>query len=211
MARARRAAGWSPVQTPGQHWRKVRALLIGGLVLGVGAAGTLAAWTDTEYATSTFTSGSFGIVGATNGSTFSEHPTAPGAALAFTPTVGAMVPGAESYALYSVRTTSTSVAGTVTLSTAVSGTANELTTSLRFGVRTISGTTCNASAYNAGTAVIADGSTLTSPPTPSAQNLAAGGGTQQNYCFRLTLPTSATNNAQGKSTTIQWTFAAQNS
>ncbi|MDN5726917.1 MAG: SipW-dependent-type signal peptide-containing protein [Propionibacteriales bacterium] len=193
------------------RWRKVRALLAGGLVLGVGAAGTLAAWTDTEYAGSTFTSGTFGIVGATNGSTFSEHPAAPGATLTFAPTVGAMVPGSDSYGLFAVRTTSTSVAGTVTVSTAVSGASNALTTSLRFGVRTISGTTCNAAAYSAGTVVVADGSTLTSPPTASPQSLAAAGADQQNYCFKLSLPSNADNGAQGRSTTVQWTFAAQNS
>jgi predicted ribosomally synthesized peptide with SipW-like signal peptide len=37
--------------------RKVRALLAGGLVLGVGAAITLAAWTDNVFGNSDFATG----------------------------------------------------------------------------------------------------------------------------------------------------------
>ncbi|MEJ7649283.1 MAG: SipW-dependent-type signal peptide-containing protein [Nakamurella sp.] len=41
--------------------RKFRAVLAAGLVLGVGGAVTLAAWNDSEYATGTFTAGTFNM------------------------------------------------------------------------------------------------------------------------------------------------------
>src|SRR5699024_10565703 len=53
--------------------RKVKALLAGGLVLGVGAAVTLAAWTDQEWAQGIFGTGSFNIESSTDGTNFNDH------------------------------------------------------------------------------------------------------------------------------------------
>lgn len=53
--------------------RKIRAILAGGLVLGVGAAVTLAAWNDSEFAQGVFGAGHFNIQGSTDGTTFSDH------------------------------------------------------------------------------------------------------------------------------------------
>lgn len=61
--------------------RKVRALLAGGVVLGVGAAVTLAAWTDQEWAVGNFAAGSFNIEGSTDGTTFIDHDSEGGAAV----------------------------------------------------------------------------------------------------------------------------------
>jgi len=59
---------------PKQHTpRKVRALLAGGLVLGVGAAITLAAWTDQEWAEGIFSTGSFNIQSSADGVSFDDH------------------------------------------------------------------------------------------------------------------------------------------
>jgi len=72
--------------TPDRHrrGRKVRAMLAGGLVLGVGAAITLAAWTDSEFATGTFTAGSFNLEGSTTAadSGYADHNTEDGDAAA---------------------------------------------------------------------------------------------------------------------------------
>ena len=55
--------------------RMIRAILAGGLVLGVGAAVTLAAWNDSEFVTGTFTAGTFNMQGSTtDGTTFTDHP-----------------------------------------------------------------------------------------------------------------------------------------
>ena len=58
---------------PNQKSRKVKALLAGGLVLGVGAAVTLASWTDQEWTEGLFGAGSFNIEGSLDGLTFTEH------------------------------------------------------------------------------------------------------------------------------------------
>jgi|GEM_PF-5464807 len=45
--------------------KKFKAILAGGVVLGVGAAVTLAAWTDQEWTTADFSSGSFTLQSST--------------------------------------------------------------------------------------------------------------------------------------------------
>jgi predicted ribosomally synthesized peptide with SipW-like signal peptide len=71
----------------------VRAVLAGGVVLGIGAAITLAAWNDSEFATGTFSSGHFDVQGSTDGSTFSNHASSgAAAALSFSTGFGTMSP-----------------------------------------------------------------------------------------------------------------------
>lgn len=53
--------------------RKAKALLAGGLVLGVGAAVTLASWTDQEWASGIFSTGTFEIETSVDGENF-DHP-----------------------------------------------------------------------------------------------------------------------------------------
>lgn len=65
---------------PSTHSRKIKALLAGGLVLGVGTAVTLAAWTDYEWGNADFTAGTFNIQGSTDGTTFNDHESETGAA-----------------------------------------------------------------------------------------------------------------------------------
>lgn len=182
--------------------RRIRAVLAGGLVLGVGATMTLAAWNDSEYSSATFTAGRFDIVGAPDGTTFSSHPAGTPAALTFSAPFGAMVPGSTVYALFSVKTASPSVAGSLQLSvTSTAGTG--LGTYLRYGVRTIAGTTCNGTTYPAGTAVVPDNSTMATAGT-GAQAVAANGGSTVNYCIAVTLPAAADNGAQGLTAIQTW-------
>lgn len=67
----------------GLRSRRARAILAGGLVLGVGAAITLAAWNDSEFATGTFSSGLFNLEGSIDGVTFGENPVGAPAAVTF--------------------------------------------------------------------------------------------------------------------------------
>src|SRR5690606_31735774 len=60
------------VQHRRRRSRMIRALLAGGLVLGVGTAVTLAAWNDSEFASGTFRAGTFDLEGSTDGTTFSQ-------------------------------------------------------------------------------------------------------------------------------------------
>ncbi|AVL97936.1 hypothetical protein C6C15_13000 [Microbacterium sp. str. 'China'] len=183
--------------------RRIRAILAGGLVLGVGATATLAAWNDSEHGAATFTAGRFDIVGATDGTTFSSHATAgTAAALNFQLPPTAMAPGTTTYALFSVRTANPSVAGVLQLTPGTPG-GTGLATYLTYGVRTITGTSCTAATYPAGTAVVPDGSTLTTAGT-TTQAVAANGAAQVNYCFAVTLPTAAGNGAQGLTMTQTW-------
>jgi predicted ribosomally synthesized peptide with SipW-like signal peptide len=66
-----------------ENRRKVRAILAGGLVLGIGAAVTLASWSDSEFAKGTFGAGHFNMQGSLNGTAFSDHPVGTPAQLAF--------------------------------------------------------------------------------------------------------------------------------
>lgn len=94
--------------------RKVLAVLAGGLVLGVGIGVTLAAWNDSEFATGTFTAGSFNLEGSTTsaGAGYDDHNVDLGqtaAALVFElPAVASsMSPGDVVYAPFWVRLDST--------------------------------------------------------------------------------------------------------
>ena len=187
------------------RWRRVRALLASGLVLGVGSAITLAAWNDSEHGTATFTAGEFDIQGAEDGSTFTDHPTqGDAAALVFNVPAVDMVPGQTVYAPFSVRTAPGSVAGTAQL-TANSDNGDGLGQWLRYGVRTTSGTTCNEAAFNAGTEVVPANSAL-AVGSAATQSLPADASGQVNYCFAITLPADTPNAAQGAVLTAHWEF-----
>ncbi|HWS49526.1 MAG TPA: SipW-dependent-type signal peptide-containing protein [Microbacterium sp.] len=193
--------------------RRIRAVLASGLVFGVGAAMTLAAWNDSEHTNATFTAGRFGIVGAVDGVTFSEHPAAPGATLNFAVAPAAMVPGTTTYALFSVRTTPSSVAGNLQLSASATPGGTGLAAHLTYGVRVIpaatapAATTCNSATYNAATdptaVVVPAGSALTTGATAS-RPISANGGATVNYCFAVTLPITAPNAAQGLTMSQTW-------
>lgn len=183
--------------------RRIRAILAGGLVLGVGGAATLAAWNDSEYGAATFTSGSFDIVGSTTGTgTFTNHPVGSPAALSFTAPFSGMAPGNTVYALFSVKTSASSVKGNVQVTAGTTG-GTGLAPSMTYGVKTIAGTTCDSSAYTGGTVVVADGTALTAGAA-SAQALLAAGGNQINYCFAVTLKSDAPNTAQGLTAIQTW-------
>ena len=182
----------------------MRTVLAGGLVLGIGTAATVAAWTDEEHVSTTLTAGTFSIVGSTDGTTFTEHATAPGATLAFTVTPTAMLPGTVVYAPYSVKTAATSVAGTVQLA-ADAANGQGLGAFLTYGVTAIAGTTCSAATFASGTSVVPPGAV----PTVGAagtQSVAAAGASVAHYCFAVTLPSATSNAAQGTTVTLYWIF-----
>lgn len=177
---------------------KARALLAGGMVLGIGVAGTLAAWTDPEYAAGEFTASTFGIVGDT-GSGFAEHSTSANAAhMTFGAT--AMSPGSIAYGYLDVRTTTAStVGGTVTLTGSTPAGSTAITGNLTYRVAVVpAGTTCSSATYS-GTAVSAS-----SVFSPANATVSAAGADVRRFCFRVQLSTSTPNSAQGQSGTITW-------
>ncbi|QOR70738.1 hypothetical protein IM660_19575 [Ruania alkalisoli] len=86
--------------------RKIRAVLAGGVVLGVGAAVTLAAWNDSEFTTGLFGAGSFDLQGSATGDDldYTDHASAGGAAeLTFSAPFDNLAPDDVVYAPYWVR------------------------------------------------------------------------------------------------------------
>lgn len=188
------------------RFTRLRALLAGGLVLGLGVTVTLAAWTDKEHVAAEFKAGTFSIIGSTNGTDYGDHPSTPGAPLNFTLASNAMVPGATVYAMYSVKTKAASVGGSIQL-TAHSGNENGLGAYLEYDVAMIAGTTCNAAAFAEGTSLVGPKSKLTTDAATST-TLPAAGAAPVNYCFAVTLPTNAPNEAQDTVLDGQWIFQA---
>ncbi len=96
--------------TDGDRRRRLLALAAGGLVLGVGAAMTFAAWTDTERATADFGAGRFGLQGAAQApgdapdDVFGDHPaTGPALTVDFGDLAGVLTPGDTTSAPYALR------------------------------------------------------------------------------------------------------------
>lgn len=182
---------------------KVRALLIGGLVFGIGSTLTLAAWTDSEHTAGTFKTSTFGIEGSTNGSSFTEHATE-GAAATMAFGADGLTPGATVHAAFDVRTTAAStVGGTVVLASATASGDTAVTGNLTYRVATVSTSTSCASASYTGTAVSAASVFEVDP-----ESLDAGAGNTVRYCFEVKMSTEVPSTAQGKTGSVTWKFDA---
>lgn len=190
--------------------RKVRAILAGGLVLGVGAAVVLAAWNDSEFASGAFSAGTFNLEGSnTDGVAFSEHASSEAAApLSFTtPLAGNLTPTDVVYAPFAVRLAAdtTSPAAVVVSADSTTGVVTNLTYSL------VSTDTwgCDAEAVSAGTELVPAGTAVDTVPGTPGFTLPIGdptttAGEAQNLCFAIT----AGEVTQGQTGTVTWEFAA---
>lgn len=189
--------------------RKIRAVLAAGMVLGVGATVTLAAWNDSEFAGSSFSAGSFNMEGSTDGTAYSDHAGAGSAAsLSFTLNPSNLSPNQTVYAPFAVRLAAGTTTGASVALQAVTntGTVTNLTYTL---VRTTS-ITCDAAAVSGGTPMVPAGTALSSVGTPAAFTLAKGAsattaGAPQFLCFAVTAGTGL---VQGQSGTATWQFQA---
>ncbi len=193
---------------PRKSWhRKVRAILAGGLVLGVGAAVTLAAWNDSEFATGTFSAGAFNLEGSTDGTTYSEHASIGAAAtLPFTAPVTNLSPGDVVYAPFAVRLDATTTNNaTVTVSNAATtGTVTNLTYTL------IQPSSFGCSAGTTGTTLVAAGTAVSSVPGSPTFALLMGtpptiAGAPAFLCFKVTAGAGL---AQSQTGTVTWQFQA---
>jgi predicted ribosomally synthesized peptide with SipW-like signal peptide len=184
--------------------RTIRAILAGGLVLGVGAAVTLAAWNDSEFVTGTFTAGTFNLEGSTtDGTTFTDHATSPGGALTFTVPATSLSPTDSVTAPFAVRlAANTTSAANVTLTTGTpTGTVTNLTYTLEIhsawgcAPGTVTSTPISGAALNAGTTsfALAAGSPTTDP------------GAAVFLCFTVTAGAGL---VQGQSGAVIWEFEA---
>jgi len=204
---------------------RLRALLSGGLVLGLGAVATLASWNDSEYTRVSLTSSVFNTESSVNGLPYADNATSPGPIVTF---AGAgFSPGTSVYLPVLIRSKATSVPGTVVLEAPVVGGADAATLGAAFVYRvvrpTVSGTgtiTCDVSAFAAGSTYVV-GTSATSRAFTAGQEvglvntLAAGApaaaGAVTGFCFQITLPAGADNSLQGKAATATWRFVATSS
>lgn len=186
--------------------RKVKALLAGGLVLGVGAAVTLAAWTDQEWAQGIFGTGSFNIESSTDGTDFNDNESeGDAAALTFDmPASENLSPGDTVAAPFVLRLAADSTYdATVTLNEAAADTANP---GLSYGITQVdSPEACTATAT--GSDIVAAGTALDSTEGATDFNLTAGGeettGEPVTLCFQVSADEALD---QGVSTTARWEF-----
>ncbi|MCU1567197.1 MAG: hypothetical protein JWQ56_2134 [Pseudarthrobacter sp.] len=184
---------------------KVRAILAGGLVLGIGAAVTLAAWNDSEFAKGTFTAGAFNLEGSTDGTSFAEHATSSApASLGFTANTANLSPGDEVEAPFAVRLdAASSINALVTVSTQGS---TESLTGLTYSLTQSDGFGCGEPVS---VTHVAAGQALGTTPSLTFP-LSAGAGTNPgaavNLCFRITADDDLVRSQTGTTT---WEFAAQ--
>lgn len=195
--------------------RRIRVVLAAGLVFGIGAVATLAAWTDSENATGSFGASVFDTQSASAGSpTYTSQVSAPGASLSFAAT--AMSPGTSFYTWLNVRTTpATTVAGTVEL-TSIANNGGGLVGALQYRAVRMTApsptSTCDATAFT-GTPVFIAGSAGTYsavtqvPASPVASTVAAAGAAI-GYCFEVRIAPASANSYQGTTATVTWTFTS---
>lgn len=197
--------------------RRIKAILAGGLVFGIGAAATLAAWTDSEQATGSFEAGKFTIDLSTNGSSWTNS-----SEMSFN--ADGMYPGSKVYAPVFVRTTpNTTMDGQLSVSSAgATGSSSGIAGSLEYRAVTTSlasgGTPdfkCNEGSF-AGSLTNIFGSTsnprlkLNAPATGvGKQDVTNNAGSVRAYCFEVTLPTNTPSSAQGSTAANVWKFDAE--
>lgn len=187
---------------PSTRTRKIRALLAGGLVLGIGAAVTLAAWNDSVFSTGTFESGSFHLEGSADGSTYAGHDTAASAAdLEFSVDASNLSPGDTVSAPFAVRLDEATTYGAnvvvepSTTTGDVTGLTYSLSTTSAFGCED----PASADLVSAGTAFGTEAGT-------AAFDLAAGDGSAGDPVFLCFTVTAGDALQQGQSGTATWEF-----
>lgn len=201
--------------------RRIRALLAGGLVLGLGAAGTLAAWTDSGFATGVFSSGQFNIQGNPSittppaSETWSDHYTAGNAApLQFSTNFDGLSPGTTVYAPFSIRIDPdrASYNAAVHLTSAVSTGDSDLMSRLAWEARTgIDPATCAAGNFTGGAPLVSPtsmSSNYNAPPTPptfTVSNAGAPNTAPTTVCLAITMESQPPGTAP---TDPAWTFDA---
>lgn len=215
---------------------KIRAILASGLVLGVGAAFTLAAWTDNEWVfggagpgddtpgTKTYAMEQNTVVPFAEAS-WTDEPEANGGRLDFSINAASMLPGDTVYAPFQLRAKAGSEALTVALAEArQADPAAEPTNSTALYSALVyrawvglDAANCTAAGNKAdGTDLVgsdAAGSLPLDTLGAVSFNLPAGAsstaaGTPVNLCFAMTLPADAPDTLQGKNVVPLWRFTS---
>ncbi|MGX1859132.1 SipW-dependent-type signal peptide-containing protein [Dietzia sp. NPDC055340] len=189
--------------------RKRKAILAGGVVLGLGAAVTLAAWSDDVFAQGEFDTGQFNIqanpsvLDDFSGATWADHNLNTGsgdtgpAGLSFSAGFGAMVPGTTVYSPISLRIdpTKSSNSANVSLVEASSTGDTELMRLLTFEAKTgIAPSACaDGSGFAGGTNLVVAGTSVDDDDPEStgftlSNDVASDETTPVTVCIAVTLP-----------------------
>ena len=184
--------------------RRFRAILAGGLVLGVGAAVTLAAWNDSEFAQGTFTAGAFNLEGSTNGTDYADHAELIGpAALGFTVNPTNLAPGDVVTAPFAIRLDdTTTTAADVLISAAET---DGVITNLTYSLDKTTAFGCN---LTGATNLVPALTEVGEVPDATGVELAAGddaAGAPAFFCFTVT---AGEDLVQSQTGTATWQFAA---
>ncbi|GAA1802536.1 SipW-dependent-type signal peptide-containing protein [Nesterenkonia flava] len=196
--------------------RKIQAVLAAGAVLGIGAAVTLANWSDSVFTQGQFGSSAFGLEGSASGAaeSFTSHEDATDAvSLPFD--AADMAPNSTVYAPYWVRLTAEStVPGVIAGEGGISiesPAGNPNTGNLGYTVYALdSDGACDTSGV-AGATAIASANTFASGPAsgPGSETLAPGedsaAGEAVQLCFEVT---AGEDLVQGETTNALWTITA---
>ena len=197
--------------------RKVRALLAGGLVLGVGAAVTLAAWSDNVFANSDFATGDarWELQGNVETTPLSEagwldYDVSPGGGIAFPlPLKNNLTPGDVVRAPLAIRLAPGQALGAnVTLDAPNLDAANALQNALTYGIYSgVTAADCVAGNVGAATLVPAGSPLSTGGNFTIASGAPAQNGTPVELCYVVTLPANTPSNVSGLQTgTLVWDF-----
>lgn len=205
--------------------RKRKALLAGGVVLGLGATMTLAAWSDDVWVSGSFNAGTFNVQGAVDsaGTNWQEYNSSAGGGLTFTVAPTAMTPGQSVYAPLNLRVgpNASEYNAKITVATApsppASGANLEFFNKLRISFYNVSPANCNFAGTDGKTPTptptMPDFSyellTKTTPTNGTLLTLIGSSSAAQGVCFRVTLDPSATSAVQGGQTgQLTWQFNA---
>jgi predicted ribosomally synthesized peptide with SipW-like signal peptide len=208
----------APVTTPPSadksKRRKAKAILAGGLVLGIGAAVTLAAWNDSEFVFGEFGTGTFNVQGSADGVDFDDHASGAPAGLSFTTTVTNMSPNQTVAAPYALRIEQGSTyAASVTVGTAsgTGGAAAQLTYGI-FRVDSKSDCTPGAEATQATEIVPAETTFAATPSAVAGANnftlAAPADGSEGTPTFVCIQVTAGPGLPQGETAEATWEFVA---
>lgn len=188
---------------------RVRVVLACTLVGGVAAAGTLASWSDREFAGSPLTTGTFALVSRADDGPFVPHPADDAAVLSWS--LAPLLPGQSTAAWVQVQS-SGSVGGDVTLSGVdlaeepVAGSPEaELRDVLTVRVSATASVEASVPACTTDTAGV-EVTGLTTLPTLAAQPVEPAGASTVSYCIVVTLPNDAPSAVQGATLTPTWVF-----
>ena len=212
----------------------MRALLAGGLVLGVGSVATLAAWTDTEWvfgggaadgsgsgvAASVFEVEQNVWDGAAGAASFLDREQQEVAGgLRFSPLAAtSLSPGDVVFAPMQLRTAVRSVGASVTVAPAVMASGDSaFFGALRYSLRTgVARADCGAGAFlpgsTTGTPLVTSAALTTGSATGALQlapATASAAGAPVDLCFAITLPGGSSDSLQGLGATPVWSFQSQ--